>query len=53
MIWFGKIKGETFKNFQKIFKKKIFQKKFSKKKFSKKKIFKVKISKNSYKFSLL
>ena len=30
MIWFGKIKGETFKNFQKNFKKK-FSKKISKK----------------------
>ena len=31
MIWFGKIKGETLKNFQKKFSKKISKKNFQKK----------------------
>ena len=47
-IWFGKIKGEAFKNLQKKFSKKISKKNFQKK-FSKifKKKFSKKFSKNS------
>ena len=48
MIWFGKMKGETFK---KNFKKKNFQKNFKKifkKKIFKKKNFQKKFQKNSY-----